>query len=139
MAKRGIILNSTVELTELELDCEIGTYSLNDIVPSAHMLDLKLSINPELVFIETDGMVNVFDYDPLIAEIVKLARDGHYETQERLLTRIVTACADQPQVTALEVFLRKTPVTSKGGTLGIRLKVDAGHLVHIRKQSFDNT
>jgi dihydroneopterin aldolase len=133
LAKRGIILNSTVELTELELDCEIGTYSLNDIVPSGHLLDLKLSINTELVLIETDGMINVFDYDPLIAEIARLARDSHYETQERLLTRIVTVCADQPQVTAVEAYLRKTPVTRKGGTLGIRLKVDAEHLAHLRK------
>jgi dihydroneopterin aldolase len=127
-------LNSNVELTELELDCEIGTYFSNDIVPSAHILDLKLSIHPELVLIKTDGMINVFDYDPLIAEIVRLARDGHYETQERLLTRIVTACADQPQVTAVEVYLRKSPVTRKGGTLGIRLKVDAEHLAHLREQ-----
>ena len=127
-------MNSTVELTELELDCEIGTYTLNDIVPSAHMLDLKLSINPELVLIKTDGMIHVYDYDPLIAEISRLARDGHYETQERLLTRIVTACADQPQVTAVEVYLRKIPITSKGGTLGIRLKVDAEYLAHLREQ-----
>jgi dihydroneopterin aldolase len=127
-------LNSTVELTELELDCELGTYSLNNIVPSAHLLDLKLSINAELVLIKTDGMINVFDYDPLIAEIARLARDGHYETQERLLTRIVTACADQPQITAIEVYLRKTPVTSKGGTLGIRLEIDAERLAHLREQ-----
>jgi dihydroneopterin aldolase len=127
-------LNSTVELTELELDCELGTYSLNNIVPSAHLLDLKLSINTELVLIKTDGMINVFDYDPLIAEISRLARDGHYETQERLLTRIVTACADLPQVSAIEIYLRKTPVTRKGGTLGIRLKVDAERLAHLREQ-----
>ena len=127
-------MNSTVELTELELDCELGTYFLNDIVPSAHLLDLKLSINTELVLIKTDGMINVFDYDPLIAEIARLARDGHYETQERLLTRIVTACADQPQITAIEIYLRKTPVTSKGGTLGIRLKIDAERLAHLREQ-----
>ena len=127
-------MNSTVELTELELDCELGTYSLNNIVPSAHLLDLKLSINTESVLIKTDGMINVFDYDPLIAEIVRLARDGHYETQERLLTRIVTACADQPQITAIEVYLRKTPVTSKGGTLGIRLEIDAERLAHLREQ-----
>ena len=127
-------MNSTVELTELELDCELGTYSLDDIIPSAHLLDLKLSINTELVLIKTDGMINVFDYDPLIAEIVRLARDGHYETQERLLTRIVSACADHPQVSAIEVYLRKTPVTRKGGTLGIRLKVDADCLAHLREQ-----
>ena len=127
-------MNSTVELTELELDCELGTYSLNDIVPSAHLLDLKLSIKTELVLIKTDGMINVSDYDPLIAEIARLARDGHYETQERLLTRIVTACTDQPQITAIEVYLRKTPVTSKVGTLGIRLKIDAERLAHLREQ-----
>ena len=126
-------MNSTVELTELELDCEIATYTLNDIIPSAHLLDLKLSIDPELMLIETDGMMHVFDYDPLMAEINRLARDRHYETQERLLTRIVNACADQPQVTAVEVYLRKTPVTSKGGTLGICLKIDSEHLAHIRK------
>lgn len=127
-------MRSTVELTELELDCEIGTYSLNDIVPSAHKLDLKLSINPGLVLIESDGLIHVFDYDPLITEIARLARDGHYETQERLLTRIVTACADQPQITAVEVYLRKSPVTSESGTLGIRLKIDAEHLAYLRKQ-----
>ena len=125
---------STVELTELKLDCEIGTYTVDDIIPSGHLLDLKLSINPELVLIETDGMIHVFDYDPLVAKIARLARDGHYETQERLLTRIVNACADQPQVTTIEAYLRKTPVTSKGGTLGIRLKINAEQLAHIRKQ-----
>ena len=127
-------MDSTVELTELELDCEIGTYSLNDIVPSAHILDLILSINPEWVLIEKDGMTEVFDYDPLIVEITRLARDGHYETQERLLTRVVTACARQPQVTTVEAYLRKTPVTNKGGTLGIRLKLNAEQLAHIRRQ-----
>ena len=126
-------MNSTVELTELELDCEIGTYFLNDIVPSAHLLDLKLSINLELILIETDLMINVFDYDPLIAKISRLACDGHYETQERLLTRIVTACADQAQVTSIEVYLRKTPVTNDGGTLGIRLKIDTEQLARIRE------
>ena len=125
-------MDSTVELTELEIDCDIGTYCSNDIVPSWHMLDLKLSINPELMLIETDNMMHVFDYDPLIAEIIQLAGDGHYETQERLLTRIVAACANQDQVISIEAYLRKGPVTNKGGTLGIRLKVDAEHISHIR-------
>jgi hypothetical protein len=30
-------------------------------------------------------MANVFDYDPLIKEIDRIAEDGHYETQERLM------------------------------------------------------
>ena len=125
-------MNSTVELTELELNSDIGTYSPDDVVPSAHLLDLKLSINSEYVLIETDGMVNVFDYDPLITEIDRLARDGHYETQERLLTRIVAACSAQHQVTEVEIYLRKTPVIGENGTLGIRLIVDAEHLKKMR-------
>ena len=125
-------MDSTVELTELELNSDIGTYLPEDVIPSAHLLDLTLSIDPELVLIETDGMENVFDYDPLITEIERLARDGHYETQERLLTRIMSACAAQLQVTSVEIYLRKTPVVGESGTLGIRLVVDAEHLDQMR-------
>ena len=129
-------MNSTVELVGLELACDIGTYTSDDIVPSAHILDLTLSIKPELVIIKNDGMSHVFDYDPLIAKIADLASDGHYETQERLLTRIIHACANQPQVTTIEAYLRKKPVTNFGGTLGVRLKVDTEDLAEIRKNFF---
>ena len=128
------MLNSTVELSGLKLKCDIGTYSPSDVVPSVHILDLTLSINPDLVLIDTDEMINVFDYDPLIAEIEQLACDGHYETQERLLTRIVSACAVQTQITAIDIYLRKTPVNHLGGTLGIRLKVDTKELAKMRKE-----
>ena len=78
---------STIELTDLKLNTDIGTYGAGDVVPSAHLLDLTLSIDPALVLIETDGMAHIFDYDPLIDEIDRLARDGYHETQERLITR----------------------------------------------------
>ncbi len=123
---------STIELTDLKLNTDIGTYGAGDVVPSAHLLDLTLSIDPALVLIETDGMAHIFDYDPLIDEIDRLARDGHYETQERLITRIVAACAAQPQVNSVEIFLRKTPVIGKSGALGVRLVVDAEHLAQLR-------
>ena len=132
-------MSSTVELTDLELFCDIGTYTLNEVVPTAHILDLTLSIDTELVLISTDGMNNVFDYDPLITEVKSLACDGHYQTQERLISRIVDACAGRPQVTAIEIYLRKTPVTNSGGTLGIRIKVDPEQLAEIREKLFDNS
>jgi dihydroneopterin aldolase len=91
------------------------------------------------VLISSDEMNNVFDYDPLITEVKSLACDGHYQTQERLISRIVDACAGRPQVTAIEIYLRKTPVTNSGGTLGIRIKVDAEHLAEIREKLFDNS
>ena len=85
-------LSACVELRDLQLNTDIGTYGPNDVVPDAHTLDLTLWIAPALVLIEQDGMDQVFDYDPLMADIDRLAADGHYETQERLITRIVHAC-----------------------------------------------
>ena len=125
-------MDSTIELTDIELRTKIGTYGPDDIIPSAHILDLKLSIDPVLVLIEADGMPHVFNYDPLIAEINRLACDGHYETQERLITRIVGACAAQPEITALEIYLRKTPVIDTSGSFGVRLVIKAEHLDQLR-------
>ena len=119
-------------MTDLTINTDIGTYGPEDVVPSAHLLDLTLSIDPALILIESDGMAHVFDYDPLISEIDELARDGHYETQERLITRIVAACAAQPQIIAVEICLRKTPVIGKTGALGVRLAVDAEQLAQMR-------
>lgn len=66
-------------------------------------------------------MGRVFDYDPLILEIDRLAGDGHYETQERLLTRIALACAEYSVIKTMEIGLKKSPVRSGTGSLGIRL------------------
>ncbi|MEI4232723.1 dihydroneopterin aldolase [Roseovarius sp. D22-M7] len=123
---------STVELTNLEIPVEIGTYAPGDTVPVAHLLDLTLTVDPALVLIDADGMDHVFDYDPLITEILRLARDGPYATQERLMTRIVQACAGHPQIAAAEVFLRKTPVAAGTGALGVRLSVDRADLDALR-------
>ncbi|MEM6908856.1 MAG: dihydroneopterin aldolase [Pseudomonadota bacterium] len=114
---------STIELTGLKLACEIGTYGPQDVVPDAHLLDLTLSIDPALVLIESDAMDVVFDYDPLIAEIDRLARDGHYETQERLMTRIVDACCTYHAIMAAEIMLYKQPVLAGSGQLGVRLRL----------------
>ena len=75
-----------VELKDLEIRADIGTYGPLDTVPDRHVLDLTLWIQPALVLIPEDGMSHVFDYDPLVVAIDRLAADGHYETQERLLT-----------------------------------------------------
>jgi dihydroneopterin aldolase len=123
---------STVELRDLQLETRIGTYSVGDVVPDQHVLDLTLSIDPRLVLIAEDGMQHVFDYDPLIAEIDRLARDTHYDTQERLMTRIAAACACYTQIDTAEIILRKSPVRRRSGSLGVRLFVDQTTLASIR-------
>ncbi len=121
-----------IELKDLQLNVQIGTYAPGATIPDRHLLDLTLWINPRLILISDDLMDRVFDYDPLVIEIDRLAADGHYETQERLVTRIVEACARYTEIQSLEIRLSKTPVREGSGTLGIKLGVDANTLTSMR-------
>ncbi len=123
---------SFVELKDLQIAARIGTYDPDDVVPDAHLLDLTLTIAPHLVMIARDEMTLVFDYDPLIRKIDALARASHYETQEWLMTCIVETCAEFPQIEALDICLRKRPVLSGTGTLGMRLIFDAEGMAALR-------
>ena len=116
---------ASIELRDLKLQTAIGTYGPGAIIPKQHLLDLTLWIDARLVLISEDVMANVFDYDPLVIEIDRLAGDGHYETQERLITRIVGACAKYPEIKAMDIGLRKLPVRAGSGSLGVRLSVDS--------------
>jgi dihydroneopterin aldolase len=126
---------SVVELRDLKLNTNIGTYGPNDTKPDEHRLDLTLGIGAHQVLISQDEMSQVFDYDPLIAEIERLAAYVHYETQERLITRIAQACAAYQDIKHIEICLRKSPVRSGGGSLGIRLKVDENAIEALRPNS----
>ena len=66
---------ASIELRDLKLQTQIGTYKTGDIIPDNHLLDLTLWIDPNLVLISEDKMSKVFDYDPLVLEITRLASD----------------------------------------------------------------
>ena len=118
------VSSAVIELRDLQLKTDIGTYGPNDAKPDAHLLDLTLGVAVDQVVINEDGMEHVFDYDPLITEIDRLAADGHYETQERLITRIAGACAAHSAIKRMEIGLKKLPVRSGSGSLGVRLTLD---------------
>ncbi|MBU3562539.1 MULTISPECIES: dihydroneopterin aldolase [unclassified Polynucleobacter] len=123
---------ASIELRDLKLQTQIGTYKTDDIIPHSHLLDLTLWIDSNLVFISEDKMSNVFDYDPLVLEITRLASNCHYETQERLMSRIVEACANYPEIQSLDIGLRKSPVHNNSGSLGVRLSLDEEALLQLR-------
>ncbi len=123
-----------IELRDLQLPVSIGTYGPNDVVPDAHVLDLNLTISPDLVEIASDDMAKVFDYDPLIAEIAEIARSRTFETQEYLMTLITQACAAYGEIEAVELCLRKSPVLAGTGSLGVRLTLGAVELSALRGQ-----
>lgn len=125
-------LTSTIELRDMLLPTEIGTYGPDDPVPDHHLLDLILSVAATQVLIPSDDMAHVFDYDPLIAEILTLANTGHRETQEWLINQIVHLCAQYSDIRAADVYLRKFPVHQDSGTLGVRLTLNKNDLAELR-------
>ena len=127
-------MKSTIELKQLVLKPSLGTYGPDDVVPNLHLLDLTLKVDPKLVLINADGMDYVFDYDPLIFEIDRIAKEVHYETQERLIARILSACATYDAIEAVEIHLSKRPVLRNSGELGVRLNVEAGDLARLREK-----
>ena len=125
-------VKAQIELTNLDLDIAIGSYTDGDVVPDKHILDLNLSIDPALVLIDEDQMERVFDYDPLIQEIQLMSREMHYETQERFITRMVDECVKYNEIKSVEVFLRKSPVFGSSGELGVRLVIGEPNLTNLR-------
>jgi len=130
------LTSAVIELRDLHLKTDIGTYGPKDTRPDLHILELTLGISVNQVLIQEDGMSNVFDYDPLILEIDRLAADGHYETQERLMTRIAQTCASYAEIQTIEMKLRKSPVRHGSGNLGIRLLIDANTVIELRTKPF---
>lgn len=126
---------ASIELKDLKLRCTIGSYRPGDTVPDEHVLNVNLWIDASLVLIEQDGMDYVFDYDPLVLEIDRLATDCHYETQERLISRIAQACSIYSEITSLEISLRKCPVHNNSGSLGVKLHLDAVALNQLRARN----
>ena len=125
-------LTSTIELRDMILPTDIGTYGPDNLVPDHHLLDLTLCIAPTKVLIPSDGMVHVFDYDPLIVDIRTLAKKGHRETQEWLISQIAHLCATFDNIQGADIFLRKFPIHQESGTLGVRLTLQQDDLVKLR-------
>jgi dihydroneopterin aldolase len=124
--------SAKIELRDLSLPCIIGIYGPQDVVPDMHILDLTLTIAPTLVYISTDEMTQVFDYDPLIADIIRIAESKKYETQEFLMAQIVKVCASYAEIDAVEISLRKTPVFAGSGSLGVRLTLYPDDMILMR-------
>lgn len=125
-------MRAQVELTNLDLNIEIGTYTDSDVVPDRHTIDLTLEIKPSLVLIDKDQMDRVFDYDPLISKIQNLAEGRRYETQERFITLVAEECAKFKEIESAQILLRKSPVSRSSGELGVRLRINGPDLKKLR-------
>ena len=123
---------ASIELRDLHIPSVIRTYGPQDVIPDSHILDLTLTIAPELVHVSADDMALIFDYDPLVSKIARIARGQKFETQEYLVTLISYACASYEQIIAMEIYLRKRPVLDGTGSLGVRLVFRAEDMAALR-------
>ena len=134
-------LHSTIELTGVPIKAQIGIFTADEPDLYEHTLDLTLEVSASLVFIEADGMAQVFDYDPLLESIHQVSQDKHYETQEMLASRIVHCCAMFEHIAGVHVCLKKSRSNGVGGTvcgtIGVRLSVTGPELIRARTMSFD--
>jgi dihydroneopterin aldolase len=128
-----MLRQAKIELRDLHLPASIGTYGPDDVVPDAHVLDLHLTISPDLVQVSADDMGNVFDYDPLIAQIAAIARSQTFETQEYLMVLLTQTCAAYSEILTVEICLRKSPVLAGTGSLGVRLVLGVEDLTRMRR------
>ena len=125
---------SSVKLRGLSLNCDIGSYAMSEVVPNKHRLDMELLVEKNLILIEEDEMAAVFDYDPLVEEIIQISLSGKFNTQEKLITLILKACLKYHQVKAVSLFLYKTPVR-EDGELGITVNISEQELEKLRQHS----
>ena len=128
-----MVYQSSVKLRGLSLDCDIGSYGMDEVAPNKHRLDLELFIEKNLILIEEDKMANVFDYDPLIEDITQISLSGKFNTQEKLITLILNECLKYSQIKAVSLFLYKSPVR-KDGELGVNVRMNEQELEKLRAQ-----
>lgn len=102
----------------------IGEYLSDGAYRHRHFLDLECEVEQQLVTIENDSMDVVFDYDPLIRSIKNISDGKRYNTQEKLVTLLLEACAEYPEISAVRLFLSKSPTLNGSGALGIEAVLD---------------
>ena len=125
-------MKTHIKLNNLELNVTIGEYRCDSVYRHRHFLDLECEVDQKLVTIKSDSMDDVFDYDPLIRAIKEVSDGKTYTTQEKLVTLLLQACAEYPEISAVRLFLSKSPTLNGSGALGIEAILDQSDLNCLR-------
>lgn len=124
-----------IDLRDMELGLHLGTYSGDAVPARRHLLDLSLAVAADRVLVAVDDMALVYDYDPLVAQIMRLDDGRRYQTQEYVLTQIVALVVADGWIIACDMFLRKLPGPAGSGSAGLRLHLTADGLAKLRSQA----
>ena len=125
-------MKTHIKLNNLELNVTIGENRCDSVYRHRHFLDLECEVEQRLVNIESDSMDLVFDYDPLVRSIKNISDGKTYNTQEKLVTLLLKSCAEYPEISAVRLFLSKSPTLNGSGALGIEAILDQSDLNYLR-------
>ena len=121
-------MKTRIKLNNLALNVSIGEHHCDSVYRHRHFLDLECEVEQKLVTIQTDSMDFVFDYDPLIRSIKNISDGKTYNTQEKLVTLLLKACAKYPEISSVRLFLSKSPTLNGSGALGVEAVLDESDL-----------
>lgn len=127
-------MKTRIKLNNLALNVFIGEHHCDSVHRHRHFLDLECEIEQKLVTIQTDSMDLVFDYDPLIRSIKNISDGKTYNTQEKLVTLLIKACAEYPEISSVRLFLSKSPTLDGSGAIGIEAILDQSDLNCVREK-----
>jgi dihydroneopterin aldolase len=125
-------MHAAIEFRNWRLPLQLGHYGPDEPIPDYHEIDMILTVDPTLVFIETDSMDAIFDYDPLRDAILALAGERHFETQEFFLSRLAGLISAEPAIAEAVITLRKAPIWDGSGNAGVTLELGIADLTALR-------
>ncbi len=108
-------------LQELAVEASIGFHDFERLAPQQVLINIDVFVPLAASTSMRDTVEDVVDYDQLRHRIIEIARSGHFNLQETLLDRIVTACLEVPAVRAVRASTEKPHVYADCKSVGVEV------------------
>jgi dihydroneopterin aldolase len=108
-------------LQELAVETSIGFHDFERLAPQRVLVNVDIFVPIAASTSARDAVEDVVDYDFLRHRIIEIARSGHFNLQETLLDRIVSACFENPSIRAVRASTEKPHVYADCRTVGIEV------------------
>ena len=110
---------------DLEIVASIGVYEHEKRYEQRVLISADLWVRDDYDGI-SDRLADVFDYDKVLDDIVRLAESEHVNLNETLAERIARQCLADPRVERVRVNIAKPDVARSCRSVGIEIERDRG-------------
>jgi len=110
-----------IVVRDLLLKCSIGIYEHERMSPQRVRINVDLSVS-EVVGGAHDDIVNVYNYEDVIAGTKEIIASGHIDLVETLAERIASLCLKDARVEDVRVKVEKLDVYAEAESVGIEIE-----------------